>query len=232
MNTCIHCNFSGDKELFARKGDQYRNVCKKCHNLSKKNWARANKEKKAESVHKYYAKKVGKHVDDCRRVIRTAEENIAINKQKKKEYYQKNREKVLLAAKIYADNNKKERKEYHKQWRAKNKDYKAEQDRLWRQRNPAKINVYSNARRSRKLRAMPNWLTAIHHAQIQEMYDIAAALTTQKGTMHHVDHIHPLHGYGFSGLHVPWNLRVVTASENLSKGRNLPPEHAHMSWGR
>ena len=90
---------------------------------------------------------------------------------------------------------------------------------------------YHNARRrSLKLNATPPWLTAIHEAQMQEMYDIARARTVQTGIEHHVDHIHPLKGKGFNGLHVPWNLQVITASENLSKRNNLPKEEQHLMW--
>jgi 5-methylcytosine-specific restriction endonuclease McrA len=64
---------------------------------------------------------------------------------------------------------------------------------------------------------MPQWLSPIHCAQIQEKYDVAKAVTVQTGIEHHVDHIVPLQGKTVCGLHVPWNLQVITARENLSK---------------
>lgn len=69
--------------------------------------------------------------------------------------------------------------------------------------------------------ATPNWLSAIQLAQIQEFYDIAYARTVQSGVNYEVDHIFPLNGKGFNGLHVPWNLQVITASENRAKGNRL-----------
>ena len=41
------------------------------------------------------------------------------------------------------------------------------------------------------------------------------------GVEYQVDHIHPINGVEFTGLHVPWNLQVITKSENLSKGNKL-----------
>jgi 5-methylcytosine-specific restriction endonuclease McrA len=78
-------------------------------------------------------------------------------------------------------------------------------------------------RHALELKATPAWLSAIQLAQIQEFYEVAVARTTQTGVPHHVDHIHPLQGANFRGLHVPWNLQVLTAEENVRKGNRLQP---------
>lgn len=83
-------------------------------------------------------------------------------------------------------------------------------------------------RRGRKGKATPPWLTLIQRAQMREMYDIAKALDMQTGEKHHVDHVFPLYHKQFCGLHVPWNLRVVTKRENLKKHAKLPKEYEHM----
>lgn len=63
------------------------------------------------------------------------------------------------------------------------------------------------------------------------MKRVAEPLTILTGVAHHVDHIHPLRGEGFTGLHVPWNLRVIPAHDNVSKGNRLPEKDAHLAWG-
>lgn len=80
--------------------------------------------------------------------------------------------------------------------------------------------------------ATPEWLSAIQLAQLQEFYDVAEVRRMQTGDDYHVDHIFPLDGKVFCGLHVPWNLQIISAFDNLSKRNRVPKEYAHMFWER
>ena len=62
-------------------------------------------------------------------------------------------------------------------------------------------------------------ITPAQMAQIRAIYKLRATLTRETGVLHHVDHHIPL---SKGGLHVPENLWVITAAENLSKGDRLP----------
>ena len=76
-------------------------------------------------------------------------------------------------------------------------------------------------RRCSKLQRTPKWLTKQDYIDIKTIYDLATAKTKDSGYEWHVDHIIPLRGKDVSGLHVPDNLRVIPALENLRKGNRL-----------
>lgn len=69
-----------------------------------------------------------------------------------------------------------------------------------------------HARRHRE--AMPPWAD---RAAIAAVYAEAQRMTKETGIPHEVDHIEPLLGKGASGLHVHYNLRVITRTENRRK---------------
>jgi site-specific DNA-cytosine methylase len=127
-------------------------------------------------------------------------------REKKKQYYLKNKESIRLKSKQNYEVNKEAYKERAKKWK---KD------------NAARHNALCMDRHVKKLKARPSWLTMIQLVQIQEFYEIAKARSYQTGIVHHVDHIVPLQGKNVSGLHVPWNLQILTASDNCSKRNGI-----------
>ena len=108
-------------------------------------------------------------------------------------------------------------KEQWTQWN-RNRGYCSWEERLARPKKPRSIRV---AKRRAKLKKAyrEEWLTEFDLFAIQEMYCLSRSRSKATGVKHHVDHIVPLQGEIVSGLHVPWNLQVITAQENLRKNR-------------
>lgn len=87
----------------------------------------------------------------------------------------------------------------------------------WQKNHPAKKYESSMARHTKKLQRTPSWLNDGHRLEIESIYKYCSALRSC-GLDYHVDHIVPLRGKTVSGLHAPWNLQVIHATENLQKG--------------
>lgn len=94
----------------------------------------------------------------------------------------------------------------------------------WQKANPAKVRATASKRRSAIRKRLPAWLTLDDFSAIEAFYQLAARMQKETGIEHHVDHILPLQGRYVSGLHVPANLQVLTAKQNLSKNNRWTPE--------
>ncbi len=124
-----------------------------------------------------------------------------------KRSYRKNPQKAIKRTLSYRED-----PEYMKKQLEWNANYK--------RNNPGKVNAICAGRRARLLKATPPWTTPDMKKEIEAIYESREAKTDHPNWQ--VDHIHPLQGDNFSGLHVPWNLEVIPKAENLSKKNKLP----------
>jgi len=99
--------------------------------------------------------------------------------------------------------------------------YKSLKSTMWAKKNPDKANALKAKRNAAKMLRTPVWLNSTHLKAIHEFYRQASELSIATGIQHHVDHIVPLRGKNVSGLHVPWNLQILTASENSAKNNRF-----------
>jgi hypothetical protein len=142
------------------------------------------------------------HVDECKVVNKTCVvcSNIAVAKSKVKKP-----------------------QKYHmlrKDWRQSNPEKSAAYTRKYIAKNKGDRNLWTANYRSAKDARQPPWLNAGHLFEMESIYNYCASLRNV-GLGYHVDHIVPLRGDNVSGLHVPWNLQVITGSENMSKGNRF-----------
>lgn len=121
----------------------------------------------------------------------------------KKEYYERNKEAVISRAQARTDEDKRRYKKNHKI------------------ANPDMYREMVSLRRRRFRLATPKWLSAEQKMEIRLKYRLAIELSRRTGVRHAVDHIVPLQGENVCGLHVPWNLTVLTQEENLKKHNKL-----------
>ncbi len=120
-----------------------------------------------------------------------------------KKYYEKNRTAVIARAQARPKHEATLYKQRHKQ------------------NNPEYYNALNSVRKRRHKNATPPWITPEQKIAIRSLYLNAQTLTKITGERYVVDHIVPLISDEVCGLHVPWNLRVITQEENLKKSNKL-----------
>jgi len=137
------------------------------------------------------------------------------------EYQSKHQQEIATYGKQYREEKAEQISAQRATHTIKNKEKLAEYQTRWRLANPGKSNARTARRRASRRKAMPKWLTKEHHLEMIAKYDEAVKLTKETGIPHEVDHIIPLQGKTVRGLHVPWNLQIITRHENRKKSRKV-----------
>jgi hypothetical protein len=213
MKICTKCKETKDLDGFpkdSRTKDGYHSSCKTCIKLRDLKYRQSNR----------------LEISERRKMLRKLKGESFLKKIR--EYRENNKDRInALQNKLYKEKMendleyRKKRKETGRQYFLKNKDVINK----WRQefcKTPEGTRNFDKAKRkAQKLHATPKWLSKEHLKEIRNIYKEAKRLTNEKNIEHQVDHIIPLVNKNVCGLHVPWNLQILTRNENASKGNKL-----------
>lgn len=134
-------------------------------------------------------------------------------------YHAAHREEIRARKRLYNEVNRKRHYEQTKKWREEHAEERNNQSARYRVKHPDKLMAAKAKRRAIEFNAVPPW---VNLKEIELVYTKAAEITKLTGIPHEVDHIWALNGKGFNGLHVPWNLQILTRRDNRKKGNNRP----------
>lgn len=157
--------------------------------------------------------------------VECAKEDWAIDNERRKQkpkseaakaagrrYYEKNKE----AVKARANARPKHERDAHKK--------------AYKEKNPDLYKSLTSVRKRRHREATPKWITKEQKLAMRQTYLLAMSLTKTTSEKYVVDHIIPLISADVCGLHVPWNLRVITREENLQKSNTLPSDEFALAF--
>ncbi|HEX7987225.1 MAG TPA: hypothetical protein VF616_27205 [Duganella sp.] len=140
----------------------------------------------------------------------------------KKQYAESDKEAEYLRKKQDREANPEKWRAYSHVYWARHTDICRERKRQYRRKFPEIGAEQNRARQTRQINAMPVWAD---RKAMKAIYAASKKISRETGIKHHVDHYFPLKSDVVCGLHNEFNLRIIPAVENLSKGNSFPEDN-------
>lgn len=208
--SCCECKLNLDTSLFyvhKETKDGFGICCKNCIKLINKTKYSKNKENYSKKSHAYYLK------------------NSGAIKNKASEWGKENKEKKEASHKKWRDSHKEKLRAYSKQYLTvpENKYKKYEAGSRWKKNNLDKVSAYAQNRRAKELQRTPPWAKEIMDDYMKMLCKFRDSLTKHTGIKQSIEHTIPLQGKLISGLHLPYNLEIMSLSKNAEKQNKFTP---------
>ena len=219
---CATCKKRLSKTNFyqdSRAKDGLYSHCKRCHNHKyTKGWQSNNAGRVKKYAHDYTQAHPEQNRAKAKRYRQTHKQEVTI---RQKCWQEANKDYCAFQAAFYREENQKRLSVASKAWRQLHKERMAFLMRQWRKSNHSVIAAYTANARAHKRHAKPNW---VNLTDLKTIYTKCKEISKQTGILHHVDHIIPLTNPLVCGLHVPWNLQIISATLNQKKYNTIPVE--------
>lgn len=197
------CSFNKNKN----HSTGFSTICKKCN---------------SEKGRQRYAKKS----EEIKQKVKAYRlKNIEVIKEKKKEYTKR-----VMKEQWWKEKHSEKRRLNCKKWREEKAEYVKKYNKKYKTDNRELCLKIARRRISSKRTQGLN-LSIELKDHIAEFSVIVSELNKVHGKRaYHVDHIIPLNHENVCGLHVPWNLQILTSKENCSKSNKFDGTYDNNTW--